>query len=83
MDQLFALVVAVPLLMAAALLAARPLLRHKERVRDLIAVAASVTVAVMLLVLVLRTSAGSGLLVRGLSSDGRRGGRHRLRGRTR
>jgi multicomponent Na+:H+ antiporter subunit D len=59
MDQLFALVVTVPLLVAAALLAARPVLRDKERVRDVIAVAASVTVAVMLLVLVLRTGAGS------------------------
>jgi multicomponent Na+:H+ antiporter subunit D len=59
MDQLFALVVTVPLLVAAALLAARPVLRDKERVRDVIAVAASVAVAVMLLVLALRTSAGS------------------------
>jgi multicomponent Na+:H+ antiporter subunit D len=59
MDQLFALVVTIPLLVAAALLAARPLLRDKELVRDLIAVGAAVTVAVMLLVLVLRTSGGS------------------------
>jgi multicomponent Na+:H+ antiporter subunit D len=59
MDQLFALVVTVPLLVAAALLAARPLLRDKELVRDLMAVGAAVTVAVMLLVLVLRTSGGA------------------------
>ena len=59
MDQLFALVVTVPLLVAAALLAGRPLLRDKEQVRDLIAVAATVAVAVMLLILVFRTKGGS------------------------
>ena len=59
MNQLFALVVTIPLLVAAALLAARPILRDRELVRDLVAVAAAVTVAVMLLVLVLRTSGGS------------------------
>ena len=48
MDQLFPLVVAVPLLTAAALLAARPLLERQRLVRDLVAVAASVSVAVML-----------------------------------
>jgi len=59
MDQLFALVVTVPLLVAAALLAARPVLQDKRQVRGLVAVGASVAVAVMLLILVLRTGAGS------------------------
>ena len=59
MDQLFALVVTIPLLMAAALLAARPVLRDKEQVRDWLAVAVAASVAVMLGILALRTSAGS------------------------
>jgi multicomponent Na+:H+ antiporter subunit D len=59
MDALFALPVAVPLLTAAALLALRPLLRDKRQVRGVIAVAASVSVAVMLLVLISRTESGS------------------------
>jgi multicomponent Na+:H+ antiporter subunit D len=54
MDQLFALSVVVPLLAAAALLAIRPLSGHR-RVLDLIAVAASASVAVMLLILLVRT----------------------------
>ncbi len=59
MAPLFPLAVAVPLMTAAALLAARPLLRGRRNVRGLVAVAASVAVAVMLLVLTLRTGAGS------------------------
>ena len=59
MDQLFALVVTIPLLAAAALLAARPVLRDKEQVRDWLAVAVAASVAVMLGILALRTSAGS------------------------
>jgi multicomponent Na+:H+ antiporter subunit D len=59
MNQLFALVVTVPLLVAAALLAASPVLRDREQVRNLVAVAAAVAVAVMLGVLVLRTTSGS------------------------
>jgi hypothetical protein len=59
MNQLFALVVTIPLLVAAALLAARPVLRDKEQVRDWVAVVTSASVAVMLAVLALRTSAGS------------------------
>jgi multicomponent Na+:H+ antiporter subunit D len=59
MDQLFALVVTVPLLVAAALLAARPLLKDKEQVRDVVAVGTAAAVAVMLLLLALRTGAGS------------------------
>jgi multicomponent Na+:H+ antiporter subunit D len=48
MNQAFPLVVAVPLLTAAALLAVRPLLAGHRRVLDLIAVAAAASVAVML-----------------------------------
>jgi multicomponent Na+:H+ antiporter subunit D len=59
MDQLFALVVTIPLLVAAALLAGRPVLQDKEQIRDWLAVAAAASVAVMLGVLALRTSAGS------------------------
>jgi multicomponent Na+:H+ antiporter subunit D len=59
MNQLFPLAVTVPLLTAAALLALRPLLKNKRLVRDLVAVGAAVAVAVMLLFLVIRTSAGS------------------------
>jgi multicomponent Na+:H+ antiporter subunit D len=58
MDQLFPLVIAVPLLTAAAMLAARPLLEKQRLVRDLIAVAAAVSVAVMLLFIVARTDRG-------------------------
>src|SRR5690348_6624470 len=56
MNQLFPLAVTVPLLVAAALLAFRSLLQDKRQVRGLVAVAASASVAVMLLVLTLRTS---------------------------
>jgi multicomponent Na+:H+ antiporter subunit D len=59
MNQLFPLAVTVPLLTAAALLALRPLLKGKRLVRDLVAVAATAAVAVMLLFLVIRTGAGS------------------------
>ena len=55
MDQLYALSVTVPLLAAAALLATRPLFAGHRRVPDLVAVAVSASVAVMLLFLVIRT----------------------------
>jgi multicomponent Na+:H+ antiporter subunit D len=58
MDQLFALSVVVPLLAAAAILAARPLLGKNRRVLDLVAVLASAAVAVMLLFLLFRTKGG-------------------------
>lgn len=58
MDQLYALSVVVPLLTAAALLAFGPLLKTRRLIRDLVAVAASVAVAVMLLLLVFRTGQG-------------------------
>jgi multicomponent Na+:H+ antiporter subunit D len=61
MDQLFALSVVVPLLTAAAMIALRPLLEKRRLVRDLVAVAASVSVAVMLLVLVFRTDRGDSI----------------------
>jgi len=59
MDQLFALVVTVPLLVAAALLAGRPFLQHRELVRNVVAVSVSAAVAVMLLFLAFRTTSGS------------------------
>jgi multicomponent Na+:H+ antiporter subunit D len=59
MNQLFPLVIAVPLMVAAALLALRPFLTDKRNVCGLVAVAASVSVAAMLLVLTLRTDSGS------------------------
>ncbi len=59
MNQLFPLSVVVPLLSAAGLVALRPLLNERRRVRGLIAVAASASVAVMLLVLMLQTNSGS------------------------
>jgi multicomponent Na+:H+ antiporter subunit D len=58
MDQLFALSVAVPLLAAAAILAARPLLSGHRKVLDLAAVLTSASVAVMLLFIVIRTRGG-------------------------
>jgi multicomponent Na+:H+ antiporter subunit D len=58
MDQLFPLVIAVPLLTAAAMLAARPLLEKQRLVRDLVAVAASLSVVVMLALLAYRTIGG-------------------------
>jgi formate hydrogenlyase subunit 3/multisubunit Na+/H+ antiporter MnhD subunit len=58
MDQLFALSVVVPLLAAAAILAARPLLSGHRKVLDLAAVLTSASVAVMLLFIVIRTRGG-------------------------
>ena len=58
MDQLYPLVIAVPLLTAAAMLAARPLLEKQRQVRDLVAVAASLAVVVMLALLTYRTVGG-------------------------
>jgi multicomponent Na+:H+ antiporter subunit D len=58
MDQLYPLVIAVPLLTAAAMLAARPLLEKQRLVRDLVAVAASLSVVVMLVFLAYGTIGG-------------------------
>src|SRR5580700_6991165 len=55
MDQLYALSVTVPLVAAAALLATRPLFAGHRRAADLVAVAVSASVAVMLGFLVVRT----------------------------
>src|SRR5579862_382498 len=58
MDQLFALSVVVPLVVAAGVLAARPLLGRHRKVLDLVAVLTSASVAVMLLLLLFRTRGG-------------------------
>jgi multicomponent Na+:H+ antiporter subunit D len=58
MDQLYPLVIAVPLITAAAMLAARPLLERQRLVRDLVAVAASLSVVVMLVFLTYGTVGG-------------------------
>ena len=58
MDQLYPLVIAVPLLTAAAMLAARPVLEKQRLVRDLVAVAGSLAVVVMLALLTYRTVGG-------------------------
>jgi multicomponent Na+:H+ antiporter subunit D len=57
-DQLPALAVVVPLLAAAAISALNPVLRHRRRVLDGVAIATSAAVTVMLLVLLSRTAAG-------------------------
>lgn len=56
MDQLYALSVTVPLVAAAALVATRPLFAGHRRVLDLVGVAVSAAVAVMLGFLVFRTA---------------------------
>ncbi len=58
MDQLLALAVVVPLLAAAAVSAAGPLLRGRRRVLDALAIGVAVSVAVMLLVIMFRTAGG-------------------------
>jgi multicomponent Na+:H+ antiporter subunit D len=57
-DQLLALVVAVPLLAAAAVVAAGPLLGNKRRVLDAVAIGVAAAVAVMLAVIMVRTAGG-------------------------
>ncbi|MBV9446515.1 MAG: hypothetical protein JO345_11565 [Streptosporangiaceae bacterium] len=58
MDQLLALVVAVPLLTAAGVSAATPLFRRHRKILDAIAIAAAAAVSVMLLVVTIRTAGG-------------------------
>ena len=59
MDQLLALAVAVPLLIAAAAIsAAGPLLGDSRRVLDAVAIAVAASVAVMLAVIMVRTAGG-------------------------
>jgi multicomponent Na+:H+ antiporter subunit D len=57
-DQLLALAVVVPLLAAAAVSAAGPLLRARRRVLDAVAIGVAASVAVMLLVIMFRTAGG-------------------------
>jgi multicomponent Na+:H+ antiporter subunit D len=57
-DQLLALAVVVPLLAAAAVSAAGPLLRARRRLLDAVAIAVAASVAVMLLVIMVRTAGG-------------------------
>jgi multicomponent Na+:H+ antiporter subunit D len=58
MDQLFALVVVVPLLAAAAISGAGSLLVNQRRVLDAVAIGVAAAVAVMLAVIMVRTSGG-------------------------
>ncbi len=58
MDQLIALVVAVPLLGAAAITATGPLLGDRRRVLDAAAIGVAASVAVMLMVIMVRTAGG-------------------------
>ena len=58
MDQLPALVVAVPLLGAAAISASMPLLGNRRRILDAAAIGVAASVAVMLLIIMFRTVGG-------------------------
>jgi multicomponent Na+:H+ antiporter subunit D len=58
MDQLLALVVAVPLLAAAAISAAGPLLGRARRVLDAVAIGVAASVAVLLMIIMVRTAVG-------------------------
>jgi multicomponent Na+:H+ antiporter subunit D len=57
-DQLLALVVVVPLLMAATICALNPLLRSNRRILDAAAIVTSAVVAVLLIVITFRTVHG-------------------------
>jgi multicomponent Na+:H+ antiporter subunit D len=57
-DHILALAVAVPLLTAAAVSAAKPLLEGHRKILDAIAIAAAAAVAVMLLIVMIRTAGG-------------------------
>jgi multicomponent Na+:H+ antiporter subunit D len=57
-DHLLALVVAVPLIAAAAITAAGPLLGDRRRILDALAIAVAASVAVMLAVIMVRTAGG-------------------------
>jgi multicomponent Na+:H+ antiporter subunit D len=58
MDQLLALVVAVPLLGAAAISASRPLLGTRRQILDAAAIGVAASVAVMLMIVMFRTAGG-------------------------
>jgi multicomponent Na+:H+ antiporter subunit D len=57
-DQLFALVVAVPLLAAAAISAAGPLIGGRRQILDTTAIGVAAAVSVMLMVIMVRTAGG-------------------------
>jgi multicomponent Na+:H+ antiporter subunit D len=58
MDQLLPLPVAVPLLVAACISALTPVLRHRRRVLDAVAIATSAAIAVLLAVVLAQASHG-------------------------
>ena len=58
MDHLLALVVAVPLIAAAAITAGGPLLGKRRQLLDAVAIAVAASVAVMLAVIMVRTAGG-------------------------
>ena len=58
MDQLLALVVVVPLLVAAAVTACGLLFRSRRRILDVVAILTAAAVAVMLFVIMIRTARG-------------------------
>ena len=58
MDQLLALAVAVPLLVAAAVVGLTPLFRRRRRTLDLVAILTAASVTVMLLEILRRTAHG-------------------------
>jgi multicomponent Na+:H+ antiporter subunit D len=57
-DQLLALVVVVPLLVAAAVSGCGPLFRSRRRILDVVAILTAAAVAVMLFVIMIRTARG-------------------------
>jgi len=57
-DQLLALVVVVPLLVAAAVTVCGPLFRSRRRILDVVAILTAAAVAVMLFVIMIRTARG-------------------------
>ena len=61
MDQLLGLVVAVPLLGAAAISASRPLLGTRRRILDAAAILVAAAVAIMLMIIMFRTVGGDQL----------------------
>ena len=58
MDQLLALVVVLPLLAAAAISAAGPLLGKTRRILDAVAIGVAASVAIMLMIIMVRTAGG-------------------------
>ena len=77
MDHLLALVVAVPLIAAAAITAAGPLLGDRRRILDALAIAVAASVAVMLAVIMVRTAGGDEVYWFGGFRPARGSGAHR------